>query len=158
MRTRGRRYLLHRSGAVRRPLRLLPTVGLLVVVAGLVTAGVLLIRDRTALDQGGVRAGSGELPSSMPDGFPIPSNALIGETTVDPAASTTTVELTTPGTLVSAVSSYTVGLVSAGYVVDRSEQEGAGWVIRFSDLDLRGTLVLEESGGGIRAVLTIVDP
>lgn len=157
MRRSRRRYLLRRPGR-RSVRRLLPTAGLVLVVGGLVAAGVFIVLDRTSLDDGGIQTGRGELPSSIPAGFPIPPGAVIGETSVDRDSATTSVELVTAGSRDEAVSTYTVGLVSGGYVVERSEPEGDEWVIRFSRGDLRGTLVLDDSGAGVRALLTIVDP
>jgi hypothetical protein len=131
---------------------------LVLVVGGLVVAGVYLIRDRAGLNESGLETGRGELPSSMPAGFPVPPGAAIGDTSVDHDTSTTVVELVTAGSLDDAVSTYTVGLVSGGYVVERSEPEDDRWVIRFSRGDLRGTISLDDSRAGVRALLTIVDP
>jgi len=102
--------------------------------------------------------GSGRIPETMPDGFPIPAGAVIGQTSMDRVAKTTVVDLITQGTLISAVSTYTIGLVSSGYVVDQSLEQGDGWVIRFSRQDLRGTISLAPGADGVGATVTIVDP
>jgi len=106
----------------------------------------------------GIVVGRGVIPETMPEGFPVPAGATIGETSMDRDAKTTVVDLTTVGSLVSAVSTYTVGLVSSGYIVDQSEEQGDGWVIRFSRQDLRGTIALTPGADGVGAAVTIVDP
>ena len=106
----------------------------------------------------GVVIGSGVIPETMPEGFPIPAGAVIGETSMDRDAKTTVVDLTTEGSLVSAVSAFTIGLVSSGYIVDQSEEQGDDWVIRFSRQDLRGTIALESGDDGVGATVTVVDP
>jgi hypothetical protein len=135
------------------------TITLVVLIAGLAAVGAFLIIDRTSTDDpDGIEVSSGEIPETMPAGFPIPGDAVIGRTSVDRTRNTTIVNLITPGGMVSAVSTYTIGLVSAGYVVERSSEHGDGWEIRFGRLDLRGTIALSEGAGGIEAVVTIVDP
>jgi len=106
----------------------------------------------------GIVVGRGVIPETMPEGFPIPAGAAIGETSMDRDAKTTAVDLTTVGNLVSAVSTYTIGLVSSGYIVDHSEGQGNGWVIRFSRQDLRGTIALTPGTDGVDATITIIDP
>jgi len=106
----------------------------------------------------GIVVGRGVIPETIPEGFPIPAGATIGETSMDRDANTTVVDLTTVGNLVSAVSTYTIGLVSSGYIVDRSEGQGDGWVIRFSRQDLRGTIALTPGPDGVGATITITDP
>ena len=106
----------------------------------------------------GIVVGRGVIPETMPEGFPIPAGATIGETSMDRDAKTTVVDLATTGNLVSAVSTYTIGLVSSGYIVDQSEEQGDGWVIRFSRQDLRGTIALTPGADGVDAAVTIVDP
>ena len=102
--------------------------------------------------------GSGHIPETMPVDFPIPTGAVIGQTSMDRAARTTVVDLATGGSLISAVSTYTVSLVSSGYVVDQSLGQGDGWIIRFSRQDLRGTITLAPVADGVDATVTIVDP
>ena len=106
----------------------------------------------------GSEIGSGRIPETMPDDFPIPVGAVIGQTSMDRAARTTVVDLATEGSLISAVSAYTVGLVSSGYVVDQSSGQGDGWIIRFSRQDLRGTIALVPGADGVSATVTVVDP
>lgn len=125
-----------------------------------VTAALLMTASGCGGDisPDGVVIGSGVIPETMPAGFPIPVGAVIGETSMDRNAKTTVVDLTTEGSLVSAVSAFTIGLVSSGYIVDQSEEQGDDWVIRFSRQDLRGTIALASGDDGVGATVTVVDP
>ena len=49
---------------------------------------------------------------------------MIGASTVDRRQQLVTLELTTAGSLVDAVSTHTIGLVSSDYVVDRLRAHG----------------------------------
>ena len=150
---RGRRFRdLRRLLGGRR----LSTIALIVVAAGLVVIAALTIIDRTALHDGD--ATTGVVPDEMPDGFPLPVSGVIGANTVDAATYTVTLEVTTAGSLVDAISTYTIGLVSSDYVVDRSEARGDGWTISFRRLDLRGTIDLALVDGGVLSLITIRDP
>lgn len=132
------------------------TIGLAGLAAVLLVLAAWLILDRTALDDGGPV--TGVIPAEMPDGFPIPPGAVIGESTVDSDRSLTTVDLTTYGSLIDAVSSHTIGLVNSDYVVYESVSQGDGWVIRFSRLDLRGTIEVSPGADGISSRITVLDP
>lgn len=136
--------------------RSLSTIALIVVAAGLVVLAAVTILDRTAL-HGGDRT-TGIVPDEIPDGFPIPVSAVIGANTVDADNYLVTLELTTTGSLVDAISTHSIDLVSSDYVIDRSEATGDGWTISFSRLDLRGTIVMSPVDGGIRSLITIRDP
>lgn len=148
MRLRSVGALLRNRGVV--------TVALTGMAAALLVLAGWIILDRTTLDDDGPV--TGVIPAEMPDGFPIPPGAVIGESTVDPARNQIDLALTTSGSLVEAVSGYSIGLVSSGYLVDESASQGDGWIIRFSRLDLRGTIVLTAESGGITSTITIVDP
>lgn len=132
------------------------TVVLIVAAAGLAVAAAFIILDRTTLTDSG--AESGVIPEEMPDGFPIPPGASIGAGSVTSDPVTVTLEVTTDGAIVDAVSAHTIGLVSAGYVVTESASSGGGWVIRFSRLDLRGSIELAETEAGVLATITVIDP
>lgn len=150
---RGRRFRnLRRLQGGRR----FSTIALIVVAAGLVVIAALTIIDRTALHDGDTT--TGVVPDEMPDGFPLPVSGVIGANTVDATTYTVTLEVTTAGSLVDAISTYTIGLVSSDYVVDRSEARGDAWTISFRRLDLRGTIGLAVVDGGVLSLITIRDP
>lgn len=132
------------------------TVGLSAIAVVLLVVAGWTILDRTALDDSG--PATGVIPDEMPDAIPIPRGAVIGESSVDASRQQVTVELTTAGSLVDAVSTHTIGLVSNGYVVNESIAQGEGWLIRFRRLDLRGTIELSPVESGISSVITVRDP
>jgi len=148
MRLRSLRRSLRNRGLV--------TVGLTIVAAALLALAAWTILERTALDNDG--PATGVVPGALPAGFPIPVGAVIGQSTVDDGRNLTTLELSTPGSLIDAVSSHTIGLVSNGYVVSESAAQGDGWVIWFSRLDLRGSIELTPGPDGVSATITVLDP
>ena len=148
MRVRSLRRFVENRGVV--------TIGLTLLASALLAVAAWTILERTTFDDDGPV--TGVIPAEMPDGFPIPAGAVIGESTVDPDRNLTTVDLTTYGSLVDAVSTHTIGLVSNGYVVEESIAQGDGWEIRFSRLDMRGTIELRPGADGISSSITILDP
>ena len=131
--------------------RTVATLVLTIVAAGLTALAAWTILDRTALDDAG--PATGVIPAAMPADFPFPAGAAVGESNVD--GSTVTLELTTAGTLIDAVSGYTIGLVNAGFVVEESVGEGATWRISFSRGDLRGTIELTPVPIGVESLVTV---
>lgn len=86
--------------------------------------------------------GEGEIPSSVPDDFPIPAGSVVGNTMVDKVNNRTEFALTLRTDPTSAVQFFQVGLVNQGYVVDSSEGNQALWEIKFSrGQDLTGSIV-----------------
>lgn len=148
MKTRGIRRFLRKRGWV--------TIALTVAAAALLAlAGWVILRAASMDDEG---TSTGVIPAQLPEGFPIPPGAVIGEGTFDAERSLTTLSVTTPGSIVDAVSAHTIGLVSNGFVVGQSEAQGDGWVIRFSRLDMRGTIEVSEGTDGIVSLITVSDP
>ena len=121
----------------------------------LVVALCVLALVAAACGGGGepVTFGEGELPSSVPDGFPVPRDAVVGSSMVDRANHRTEFSLTLRGEMADAVHYYTVSLVSAGFVVDRSQGDALAWRIDFSRGEVRGNLVIRSGGPGLAAVL-----
>ncbi|MCP3997586.1 MAG: hypothetical protein GY722_21365 [bacterium] len=97
--------------------------------------------------------GQGALPDTIPSYFPLPAGTAIGSTMVIRDGLTEVV------IRVSAVQGVTAqffnqSLPEEGFTVDRSEADGNGWVIDFSDGDAKGTLDITEPQEGIsQAVL-----
>ncbi len=127
------------------------TLALLVAAAALTVLAGWTILQHAGTGESGPAVGV--IPDEIPDDFPLPPEAAVGESTVEGA--TVTVELTTSGTLADAVSRYTVGLVSAGFVVEESSAAGEGWRIAFSRGDLRGTIDLAVVAIGVESLVTI---
>jgi len=76
--------------------------------------------------------GEGEIPSSVPDDFPIPAGSVVGTTLVDKINHRTEFRLTMRSDPTSAVQFFQIGLVNEGYVVDSSEGNQSLWTIEFS--------------------------
>jgi len=103
-----------------------------------------------------VEVGEGRMPASAPAGFPVPAGAEIGATMVDHDNSVTEVAITSTMEVDQLIAYYTIELVGAGYVVQRSEPSGTDWEIRFRTGDLLGTVVLRPSAeGGSTALLRL---
>ncbi|MEX2323295.1 MAG: hypothetical protein WEA29_05940 [Acidimicrobiia bacterium] len=94
-----------------------------------------------------IEIGSGSLPSSMPRDFPIPADAVIGSTLIDRVNHRTEVTVTMQQEMVPVVQYFQVGLVNAGYVVNRSEGDGSRWTIEFSKGELLGTIDINYNTG-----------
>ncbi|MCB2223075.1 MAG: hypothetical protein KQH83_02780 [Actinobacteria bacterium] len=129
------------------------TAALVVVAAGLVVWAGFLILDRTAIDDDGGTGGA--IPEELPDDFPIPVGAGVGDPSFDPETGEITLKVVTAGTVVDAVSAHTVGLVSAGYVVETSAASGDGWLIAFNRLNLEGTIEVSGDAGMVTSLVTV---
>ena len=79
-----------------------------------------------------VTFGEGEIPSSVPEDFPIPAGAEIGNTLVDRINNNTEFSLTIRSDPTTAVQFFQVGLVNQGYVVESSDGNQTLWEITFS--------------------------
>ena len=100
-----------------------------------------------------VAFGEGTIPVSVPEGFPVPDGAVVGQTMVDRANHRTQFAFTAPQDATAAVQFYTVNLVSAGFVVTRSQGDPLGtWVIEFSRDGLLGNVVIRSGGPGVAAL------
>jgi predicted small lipoprotein YifL len=108
-------------------------------------------------NSGPVTFAEGKMPASMPGDFPVPAGAVIGSTLVDRTNNRTEVELRLRGDLATVVQSITMGLVGAGYVVDRSEGNATGWSIEFSRETLRGSVVVQPYDASISQVVVRVN-
>jgi hypothetical protein len=103
-----------------------------------------------------VTFGEGKMPSSMPGDFPVPGGAVIGSTLVDRTNNRTEVELRVRGDLATVIQGFTMSLVGAGYVVDRSDGNATGWTIEFSRDTLKGTVLVQPYGSTIsQAVVSV---
>jgi hypothetical protein len=98
----------------------------------------------------------GKMPPSMPKDIPVPTGTVIGSTLVDRTNNRTEAELRLRGDLVTVVQGFTMGLVGAGYVVDRSDGNATGWTIEFSRDTLRGTVLVQPYNATIsQAVVSV---
>lgn len=97
--------------------------------------------------------GEGKVPASVPADFPVPNGAVVGSTLTDRVNHRTEFAYTIRQEATLVVQYYTVSLVSAGYVVNRSEGDMYSWRIQFSRGELRGDLVIQPGGSGLAAVV-----
>ncbi len=95
------------------------------------------------------------MPESIPDDFPVPANAAVGATMVDPVNNRTEVRLQMAGTVTSVIRFFEVGLVNQGYVVDSSTGSPVEWTLRFSDGPLDGRVVISQEDAGVIAVVSV---
>lgn len=105
-----------------------------------------------------VEFGEGNLPSAVPDDFPIPPGSSIGATLVDRVNTQTEVNLTVPEALSDLSQYFSVNLVNAGYVVDASSGDALAWTIDFRRGDLSGAIEMRSRGeDASSAVVTLND-
>jgi hypothetical protein len=93
--------------------------------------------------------GEGELPGTVPADFPIPAQAVIGSTLVDPANDRTEVVVRVAVPIQSVAQFYDVNLVNQGYVIDGSAGDSQAWVIEFRRDGLEGTVTMIRVEQGI---------
>jgi len=94
--------------------------------------------------------GRGELPGTVPSGFPIPAEAVVGTTMIDRINDVTEISMTYPATVVAVVDYFETNLVAVGYSVDESAGSDGDWTITFSHSDgPGGTIRLVTAGSGV---------
>ncbi len=94
--------------------------------------------------------GRGELPATVPSGFPIPAEAVVGTTMIDRINDVTEISLTYPTTVVAVVDYFEANLVAVGYSVDESAGTDGDWTITFSHSDgPGGTIRVVTAGSGV---------
>jgi hypothetical protein len=99
--------------------------------------------DEPAATTEAITFGEGVIPDSVPEDFPIPAGAEIGNTLVDRINHKTEFSLTIRSDPTSAVQFFQVGLVNQGYVVESSDGNQTLWEITFSrGQGLTGSVVL----------------
>jgi hypothetical protein len=99
----------------------------------------------------------GEIPDTVPGDFPIPAGAVVGSTMIDRVNNRTEFAVLVRSDVAALEQFYTVELVGAGYIVERSEGGSVGiWEISFSRGDLVGTIAMTSPGAGTsQAVVSI---
>ena len=94
--------------------------------------------------------GRGELPGTVPSGFPIPAEAVVGTTMIDRINDVTEISMTYPATVVAVVDYFETNLVAVGYSVEESAGSDGDWTITFSHSDgPGGTIRLVTAGSGV---------
>ena len=136
-----------------RSTRLLTTLVALIVVA-LFAAGcsnsstdTTMVGDSDAA--GGVVFGSGSVPDTVSESFPIPDEAVIGATLVDTNRGLTEMVLTFPAAVQAVVTYYEENLPPNGYEITRSDGSDADWVMAFHGEGVDGVLRIKTGGSGL---------
>lgn len=102
--------------------------------------------------------GEGEIPSAIPDDFPVPADAVVGATLVDTVNTKSEFEFRTATDLEVLVQLLSVGLVESGYVVEDSSGNSLQWAIDFRRGSLEGTVQMRSLAPGLaRGVVTVND-
>lgn len=91
----------------------------------------------------------GELPDTIPDGFPLPAGSAVGSTMVVTKTGFTEVIVRIGAELGITAEYFNQSLPQGDFTVDASEATDAGWTISFSKGDARGTIDLTEPVSGI---------
>lgn len=129
-------------------------------VAVAVLTGCAATTEPTATSVSGpVVFGTGDLPDTLPEDFPIPVDASIGTTMVDGDRNLTEVALQARGSTEQMVAYYERSLEAQGWDVPRSEAAGIGWEIDFARGEASGLIVIEEPEPNIsRIVIEFAGP
>lgn len=84
--------------------------------------------------------GEGEVPATIPDGFPLPTGSVVGSTMVVAESGLTEFVVRDAIEQSTMVEFFDVNLPNAGLAVDASGADGDGWRIEFSDGAAKGTI------------------
>lgn len=109
--------------------------------------------DGSTATTAGVVFGEGEIPSTVPDDFPIPGNAVVGTTLVDKINNNTEFRLTMRSDPTSVVQFFQIELVNAGYVVGSSEGNQTEWTMEFSKGALTGDILFTAPQNDLTALV-----
>ena len=103
-------------------------------------------------NEGEIVFGSGEIPQTMPDDFPLPQGLVIGSTLIDGKNGVTEVTYNIPANRSSVQLFYEQNFPIAGYTVVSSEPVEPRYVVTFEKDELSGTVTIQE---GIEGVSTV---
>ena len=93
----------------------------------------------------------GAVPETVPESFPIPDEAVVGATLVDPARGVTEMVLTFPADTAAVVDYYEQNLPPRGFTILSSDGSETAWQIDFSDSVADGAMGVQAAGSGISA-------
>ncbi|MEA3511466.1 MAG: hypothetical protein U9R51_08535 [Actinomycetota bacterium] len=136
------------------------TISLLVVITTLVVVALVTPgcsdssgESTTTADSGAsasiVVFGRGTVPEVVPDSFPIPDEAVIGATMVDPNRGLTEMIITLPASVDSVVTYYEGNLPLSGYEFTSSEGTGGEWLMEFNGEGADGEIRIKAGGSGV---------
>jgi len=101
--------------------------------------------------------GSGEVPFTVPAGFPVPDSAVIGSTLIDGVNGRTEMIINFPATVPDVVSFYEVNLPALGFAVTDSRGTEAEWDIKVSKDGVTATIRLTFGGTGLSSGTFVFD-
>ena len=90
---------------------------LVVMVVAVVGCGTTDGEDPESESVGGLELGSGEVPASVPEDFPMPEVAVVGATLIDPGRGLTEMNLRLPSSAQAATDYFAENLEARGYTV-----------------------------------------
>lgn len=121
-------------------------VALAAVVIGSMVLATACSDDEPATSSTGVEFGSGSLPSTVPEGFPIPEGAVISSTLVDWDRGNTEVVFRIAAEPAAVILFYDQNLERTGYAVTSSEGDATMRVIVFNGNGIAGELDIDPEG------------
>jgi hypothetical protein len=93
--------------------------------------------------------GKGEVPFTVPAGFPVPGSAVIGTTMIDGGNGRTEMIINFPASVADVVTFYETNLPVLGFAVTDSRGTESEWNIRVSKDGVTGTIHLTFGGTGL---------
>lgn len=95
--------------------------------------------------------GSGSVPATVPESFPIPDEAVVGATLIDATRGLTELILTFPADTTAVVEYYEENLPLRGYQITDSHGAETEWGIEFSNDVVDGVMSVQTGGSGVAA-------
>lgn len=99
--------------------------------------------------------GSGEIPASVPEGFPLPDQYVVGSTLENTKTGVVEMVLTFPDDIQSVAGFFQESLPDAGYEVTRAESVSPDFVVEFAGDGVTGSIRITAAGGLSGAVVRI---
>lgn len=101
--------------------------------------------------------GKGEVPFTVPAGFPVPGSAVIGTTMIDGVNGRTEMIINFPASVADVVAFYETNLPVLGFAVTDSRGTESEWDIRVSKDGVTATIHLTFGGTGLSSGTFLFD-
>lgn len=95
--------------------------------------------------------GSGDVPFTVPAGFPVPESAVVGSTMIDGVNGRTEMNINFPATVEEVVDFYEINLPARGFVVILSKGTETEWSITHDKDGTEGVIRLILQGSNLSA-------
>lgn len=99
--------------------------------------------------------GSGSVPETMPEEFPIPARAIVGSTLIDHDRGRTEMMVRVSADVEALVAFFDTNLPGRGFAVGTSVEDGAGWRMGFSAETGVGTIEITSAGQGVTQAFVV---